>query len=29
MLDETTQLDPVEWENDLWDNMFFGVSLEP
>lgn len=29
MLDETTQLDPVAWENEIWDYVFFGVSLEP
>lgn len=29
MLDETTRLDPIAWENELWDYVFFGVSLEP
>jgi len=29
MLDETAQLDPILWENKLWDYVFFGVSLEP
>ena len=29
MLDETTQLDPIVWENELWDFVFFGESLEP
>jgi len=29
MLDETAQLDPIAWENELWNYVFFGVSLEP
>lgn len=29
MLDETTQLDPIVFENEIWDYVFFGASLEP
>lgn len=29
MIDETLQLDRIAFENELWDYVFFGVSLEP
>jgi hypothetical protein len=25
----TVPMDQIEWENELWDYVFFGVSLEP
>lgn len=28
MRDVTAYLDPIVWENELWDYVFFGVSLE-
>ena len=28
MLDETAQLDPIAWENELWTMVFHGKSLE-
>jgi len=28
-MDETKQLDPVAWENSLWDRVYYGENLTP